>query len=162
MIPKNWNSYLVVVASFLVALVLSVYPLPIGWRWCRPEFVLLLSIYWILVFPLTISLFFLCGVGLFQDLLEGVPLGQHSLSLVIVAYICVLSYQRVRNFGLWKEAGWIFVLVGLAQLPANWVQTMAGRPLPGLMFLIPAFTSGLIWPVIRTAMDGVCRHYRIS
>lgn len=162
MMSQRWNGYIVILITFAAALILSVYPLPLGWRWWRPEFVLLLVIYWISVFPLTISFFFLCGVGLFQDLLEGVPLGQHSLSLIIVAYICVLSYQRVRNFGVWKEAGWIFVLVGLAQLPENWVQSMGGRPLTGLLFLAPALTSALVWPIFRGILDSVTRHYRIS
>lgn len=162
MIPHHWNPYLVIIASFLLALLLSVYPLPIAWRWWRPEFVLLIAIYWISVFPLTMSLFFLAVVGLFEDLLEGVPLGQHGLSLVIVAYICIMSYQRVRNFSMLKESGWIFVLVGLAQLPANWVQSMAGRPLSGLLFLAPAVSSALLWPVIHLLLDRLSRYYRID
>lgn len=162
MIPHRWHSYMVILASFAVALVLAVYPLPLECRWWRPEFVLLVAIFWISVFPLTISLFFLCFVGLYQDLLEGVPFGQHSLSLVIVAYICILSYQRVRNFAIWKEAGWIFVLVGLAQLPGNWVQSMSGRPMSGLVFLAPAFSSALVWPLVKMLLDRVSRHYRIT
>jgi rod shape-determining protein MreD len=162
MIPQDWNGYLLIIGSFLVALLLAVYPLPMSWRWWRPELVLMVSIYWISVFPLTISLFFLCFLGLYQDLLEGVPLGQHGLSLVIVSYICILSYQRVRNFAVWKEAGWIFVLVGLAQLPGNWVQSMAGRPLTGLYFLAPALTSALIWPFLRMILDSLSRHYRVT
>lgn len=162
MIPHQWNSYLIIVASFIVALVLSVYPLPLGLRWWRPEFVLLVAIYWMSVFPETISLFFLCAVGLFQDLLESVPLGQHGLSLIIVAYICIQSYQRVRNFALWKEAGWVFILVGVEQLSSNWVQGLAGRPLSGLIFLAPAITSALVWPFFRMGLDRVSGHYQIS
>jgi len=162
MLPQHWNNYFIVALSFFLALVLAIYPLPLDWRWWRPEFVLLLAIYWISVFPLTMSLFLLCGLGLFEDLLEGVPLGEHSLSMIIVAYICILSYQRVRNFPLWKEAGWVFVLVGLAQLPGNWVQSMAGRPLAGILFLAPALTSALIWPLVRELMDRICSHYRIT
>src|SRR5690606_13733584 len=141
------NLYLVVVISFLIALVLSVYPLPMNLRWVRPEFVLLVAIYWIFAMPLTVSFSLLCLLGLFQDLLEGVPFGQHSLGLVIVAYICILSYQRVRNFSIWRQSAWVFVLVGIAQLTDNWVQGMAGRPLSGIQFLYPAITSALMWPL---------------
>jgi rod shape-determining protein MreD len=162
MISHQWNSYFIIVASVLVALVLSVYPLPLGMRWWRPEFVLLVAIYWMSVFPETISLLFLCVVGIFQDLLEAVPLGQHGLSLVIVAYICMQSYQRVRNFALWKEAGWIFVLVGVDQLSGNWVQGLAGQPLSGLIFLAPAITSALMWPFFRIGLDRLSGHYRIN
>ena len=162
MISQRWNNFLVIFLTFVVALILAVYPLPLGWRWWRPEFVLLVAIYWISIFPLSISLFFLCFVGLFQDLLEGVPLGQHSLSLIIVSYICILSYQRVRNFAIWKEAGWVFVLVGLAQLPDNWVQSMDGRPLTGILFLAPALASALLWPFLKLSLEGITRHYRVS
>lgn len=162
MIPVHWQPYLLIGLSLLMALVLSVYPLPMGWRWWRPEFVLLLSIYWISVFPLTISLSFLALIGLMQDLLEGVPLGEHSLSLIIIAYICIMSYQRARNFSLIKESAWIFILVGLAQFPTNWVQSMAGRPLSGLLFLAPALSSALLWPLLKFCLDGLSRHYRIG
>lgn len=162
MIPQHWGTYIVVLASFVVALALSVYPLPLAWRWWRPDFVLLVTIYWISVFPLTISLVFLCLVGLFQDLLVFTPLGQHSLAIILVAYLCILSHRRVRNFALWKEAGWVFLLVLLSQICDAWVQTMAERPVSTLLFLAPALSSGLLWPLFRPAMERISSHYRIN
>lgn len=159
MLSPQLNLYFIVALSFLVALVLSVYPLPMDMRWWRPEFVLVVAIYWIFFMPLTVSFTLLCALGLFQDLLEGVPFGQHSLGLVIVAYICILSYQRVRNFSIWRQSGWIFVLVGIAQLTDNWVQGMAGRPLSGVQFLYPALTSALLWPVCSWWLNGMTHRY---
>jgi len=159
MLSPQLNLYAVIAFSFLVALVLSVYPLPMGIRWWRPEFVLLVAIYWIFLMPLTMSFTLLCLLGLFQDLLEGVPFGQHSLGLVIVAYVCILSYQRVRNFSIWRQSGWIFVLVGVAQLTDNWVQGMAGRPLSGIQFLYPALTSALLWPVCHWWLNSMTHRY---
>lgn len=159
MLSPQLNLYFIVVFSFLLALILSVYPLPMDMRWWRPEFVLVVAIYWIFFMPLTVSFTLLCALGLFQDLLEGVPFGQHSLGLVIVAYICILSYQRVRNFSIWRQSGWIFVLVGVAQLTDNWVQGMAGRPLSGIQFLYPALTSALLWPVCHWWLNGMTHRY---
>jgi len=159
MLSPQLNLYAVIAFSFLVALVLSVYPLPMGMRWWRPEFVLVVAIYWIFFMPLTVSFTFLCVLGLFQDLLEGVPFGQHSLGLVIVAYVCILSYQRVRNFSIWRQSGWIFVLVGVAQLTDNWVQGMAGRPLSGIQFLYPALTSALLWPMCHWWLNSMTHRY---
>lgn len=153
------NLYFVIALSFVIALILSVYPLPMDMRWWRPEFVLVVAIFWIFFMPLTVSFTFLCVLGLFQDLLEGVPFGQHSLGLVIVAYICILSYQRVRNFSIWRQAGWVFVLVGVAQLTDNWVQGMAGRPLSGVEFLYPALTSALVWPALHWWLNGLVHRY---
>lgn len=159
MLSPQLNLYFIIALSFLAALVLSVYPLPMDMRWWRPEFVLVVAIYWIFFMPLTVSFALLCVLGLFQDLLEGVPFGQHSLGLVIVAYICILSYQRVRNFSIGRQSAWIFVLVGIAQLTDNWVQGMAGRPLSGIQFLYPALTSALLWPVCSWWLNGVTHRY---
>jgi rod shape-determining protein MreD len=159
MLSPQLNLYVIIAFSFLVALVLSVYPLPMDMRWWRPEFVLLVAIYWIFFMPLTVSFILLCILGLFQDLLEGVPFGQHSLGLVIVAYICILSYQRVRNFSIWRQSGWIFVLVGVAQLTDNWVQGMAGRPLSGIQFLYPALSSALLWPACHWWLNNMTHRY---
>ena len=153
------NLLVAIILSFLVALILSVYPLPMDMRWWRPEFVLVVAIYWILFMPLTVSFTLLCLLGLFQDLLEGVPFGQHSLGLVIVAYICILSYQRVRNFSLPRQSAWVFVLVGIAQLTDNWVQGMAGQPLSGIQFLYPAITSALLWPLCTWWLSKLTQRY---
>lgn len=159
MSSPQFHLYFVIALSFFIALILSVYPLPMDMRWWRPEFVLVVAIYWIFFMPLTVSFSLLCALGLFQDLLEGVPFGQHSLGLVIVAYICILSYQRVRNFSIWRQSSWIFVLVGIAQLTDNWVQGMAGRPLSGVQFLYPALTSALLWPVCHWWLHGMTHRY---
>jgi rod shape-determining protein MreD len=147
------NLYVLLVSSFLTALLLSIYPLPMECRWWRPEFVLMVAVYWIIAFPFNISLVALCLLGLFQDLLEAVPFGQHSLGIIVVAYICLFSYQRVRNFNLVKQMVSIFVMITIAQLTDNWVQGMAGRPLAGISFIYAAFSSALVWPVVRYSLD---------
>lgn len=143
------NLYFLMCASFLVALLLSVYPLPMEWRWWRPEFVLMVAIYWVVVMPFSISLATLCGLGLFQDLLESTPFGQHSLGIIVVAYLCLFSYQRLRNFNLAKQMLAMFAMISIAQLTDNWVQGMAGRQLAGLSFIYAAISSALTWPLVR-------------
>lgn len=159
---SSFNFYLLLVSSFLVALLCSVYPLPMECRWWRPEFVLLVAIYWILAMPFNISLLALCGLGLFQDLLEGVPFGQHSLGLIVVSYFCLFSYQRVRNFNWLKQSVSIFIMVTIAQLTDNWVQGMAGRPLAGINFVYSAVSSAILWPMVRFVLDYLANKMRVS
>lgn len=151
------NLYFLLFASFFLALLLSVYPLPMEYRWWRPEFVLIVAIYWIIAMPFTISLLALCALGLFQDLLEGVPFGQHSLGFIVVSYLCLFSYQRVRNFNLLKQMVSIFIMISFAQVTDNWVQGMAGRPLAGMHFIYAAISSAIAWPLVRYLLD-YCGH----
>lgn len=159
---SSFNLYLLVFSSFLMALLLSVYPLPMECRWWRPEFVLLVAIYWIIAMPFNISLLALCGLGLFQDLLEGVPFGQHSLGLIVVSYFCLFSYQRLRNFNWLKQSVSVFFMVTIAQLTDNWVQGMAGRPLAGMNFVFSAVTSAIVWPLVRYLLDYLANKMRVS
>lgn len=162
MFSQRTTFYLLIFATLTVAMLLSVFPLPLPLRWWRPEFVLMIVIYWIYVLPLHISLLALCTLGIFQDVLEGTPFGQHGLSLVIVAYVCLLSYQRVRNYSLWQQSCWVFVLIGIAQLIDNWVQAISGRPVSGLEFLLPAFASACTWPLCFLTLEYLRRRYRIA
>lgn len=155
---NRWIIYLLLA----LALMLAVYPLPLEWRWWRPEFVLLVMIYWVFVLPDNTSLTLVWCLGLIQDLVEGTPLGQHALGLVIVAYIGIQSYRRVRNYALWQQACWVFVLVGISQLTGNWVYSMAGGSVSGFYFLYPAVSSALLWPFFHVGCEWLRHHYRIS
>lgn len=152
----------IIFGLLVLALLLAVYPLPLSWRWWRPEFVLLVVIYWVFVLPNNTSLTLVWCLGLIQDLIEGTPLGQHALGLVIVTYIGIQSYRRVRNYALWQQCGWVFVLVGISQLTSNWVYSMAGGTVSGVYFLYPAITSALLWPLCHFGFESLRHHYRIS
>jgi len=145
----------VVGSSFLVALVLAVLPIPDSWAWFRPEFVALLVIYWVLVLPQQVGVGVAFAVGIVQDIVEYSVLGTHALSLVAVAYVCVLAYRRIRNYALWQQSLWVFILVGLHQLFWNWIHNFSGNSAESLIFLVPALVSALIWPFVLILMEWV-------
>lgn len=144
-----------VAVSFLLAMLLSILPLPIDWAWFRPEFVALLVIYWVMALPDRMGVGIAFAVGLVQDVVENATLGQHALALVAVAYVCVLSYQRIRNYALWQQSAWVFVLVGIHQLFWNWVHSLNGPAAQSLVFLVPALVSALLWPIVLIAMEAL-------
>jgi rod shape-determining protein MreD len=150
----------VLVLSFLLAMLLGVFPLPQGWAWFRPEFVALLVIYWVMTLPEQVGVGTAFAVGLVQDVVENAMLGQHALALVAVAYVCALSYQRIRNYALWQQSAWVFVLIGIHQLFWNWVHSLAGSAAQSLVFLMPALISALLWPAVLMIMAWACLRTR--
>lgn len=154
--------YILIAVSLFIALLLDVYPLPFEYRIFRPQFTVMVAIYWIYILPQSTSMTLLFLLGLFQDLLCGSPLGQHALALLLITYICLRSFRRVRHFALWQESLWIFVLVSLVQLINYWVQSFAGREVNGLGFLLSAMSSGCIWPLLRIVLGRCRRRYRIQ
>lgn len=141
---------ILIVSSFLMALVLMVIPLAGMWAWLRPEFCILLVIYWCIYFPQQFGLISACLVGLVLDLIEMSPLGFNVLGALLVAYICHMVYQRVRNYVLWHQGVWVFVLVGLFELFSNWLGGFYDRAIDTPYFLAAAVVSGLLWaPLVR-------------
>lgn len=159
--PARANNLWLPALMLVPALLLSVWPLG-SFASYRPEWVLLLSAYWVLALPQRIGLGVLCCVGLLQDLIEGSLLGHHALPLVLIGYICLLSYQRLRNYAAWQQAGWLFVLVGVQQVIGNWVNSLSGHEYSGFGFLWPALTSALVWPLVLRSQQWLRRRFKIT
>ena len=74
----------------------------------------------------------------------------------------LILYQRLRVYSLWQQAGVVFMLVGINQLICQWVQNLEGMSALPLLFLLPAFSSALLWPLVLHILRGLRRHYRVS
>ncbi|WP_020207961.1 rod shape-determining protein MreD [Gilvimarinus chinensis] len=155
------GNYLLVLTTLLLALLLDIYPLPFEYQIFRPQFVLLVVIFWIHIWPQSASMTLLLLLGVVQDLVIGSPLGQHPLMLTVVGYLCLRTYRRVRHFARWQAALWVFFLVVLAQLLAYWVQSLQGREFVAAEFMIPALASASVWPLMSLILDTLRRRHRI-
>jgi len=151
----------VIVASFAVAFLLAVFPLPYSLLWARPEWVTLVLIYWVIALPQRVGIVVAFLVGLFLDSLEGVMLGQNALSLSVVAYLSLILYQRLRVFNMWQQAAVIFVIVGINQMVGHWLQSLAGLNTAGALFLMPVAISALLWPSIMTLLRYLRRRFQV-
>jgi len=150
------------IASFIFAYLFHVVPLSGLWAWFRPELVILLVIYWCVYFPQQFGLVSASIVGLGLDLIDMSPLGFNVLGVLLVAYICHMVYQRVRNYVLWHQGVWAFVLVGLFQLFSNWLGGFYGRSTDLPYFLIAAFISGLLWIIIVKVIEQLLIRLRLT
>jgi len=159
---REGRGYGVIVLTFAVTYVLAVIPFPPWLQWARPEWVTLTLIYWCIALPQRVGMTtgLVLGVGL--DVLDGSILGQNALALVVVAFLSLILYQRLRVYSLWQQAGVVFMLVGINALLCQWVQNLQGLSALPRLFLLPAFSSALLWPVVLHVLRGLRRRYRVS
>lgn len=154
--------YWIILLSFLIAAVLAILPLTRDLSWWRPEWPLLVLVYWTLALPDRVGLFTALTVGLVLDVLEGALIGQNMLALGFVVTIVQLMYQRLRLFTLLQQAAMLFVLVGIHQLIVQWVQSLQGAGASSFAFLLPALSSALLWPLLMPLLRGVRRGFGVS
>jgi len=159
---QDSHGYWLIVASFLVAFVLAVLPMPQWLMWVRPEWVALILIYWAIALPHRVGILTALVLGILLDTLEGAVLGQNAFSLVVVAVLCQTLYQRLRVFSVLQQAGTVFVVIGINQLVCQWVQNLEGVGGPSLLFLLPAVSSALLWPVVLHVLRSLRRHYWVT
>ncbi|WP_339672507.1 rod shape-determining protein MreD [Dasania marina] len=152
------NGTWVIVTSIVIALVLSITPMPFWAQWGRPEWLAMVLIYWVIALPERVGLGVAWLSGLVLDVIEGTPLGQNAFALAVITYAALVLYQRMRMYTPWQQAGVLFVLVGVHQLIGHWVQTLIGVISPTLLFLLPALVSALLWPWL-SALLRFCRRY---
>ncbi|WP_439101879.1 rod shape-determining protein MreD [Congregibacter sp.] len=155
------NAYWVILASLLFAAVLAVIPLTGTLLWWRPEWILLVLLYWTIALPHRVGLVTALIVGLFVDVMEGAVIGQNMLSLSVVVTLASLMYQRLRVFTLVQQSSVVFLLAGLHQLITQWLQGLQGGAVPGFGFLFPALSTALLWPLLMPVLRELRRSYKV-
>ena len=134
---------MVILITFIIALLLTIIPLPDWLRYVRPDWVGLVLIYWCLALPDRVGVGTGWMTGLLVDLLTGTLLGQHALSLTVVAWLTLKFHQRMRLFPVW-------------------ISRIIGRPAAPWYVWIPAITGMLIWPLVFSMLRGLRRGFRVD
>ena len=157
---------LVLLTTLLLAMVLAVITLPASLPmelgYLRPDWVLLVLIYWVIALPHRIGIGTAWCLGLLMDVLLGSLFGQHALSFVLVAYVSVSLYQRLRMFAVWQQSLVVFAMIGVHEVLGFWVESIAGLAQWSIWLLLPAVISALMWPWVFLALRFLRRSFRIA
>jgi rod shape-determining protein MreD len=156
------HSLWVVALSFFVAYLLAVVPVPVWAMSWRPEWLVLVLIYWIIALPYRIGIGSAWSAGLLMDVLEGSVLGLNAMVLAIIAYITLSLHKRLRMFSVLQQSGLVFALVGLNLMMSHWLRLMTGQTEnSSLLFLLAALTSALIWPLLFQLLRDMRRSFDV-
>ncbi len=151
----------VILISLLTALLLTTVPLPDSVRLLRPDWVLLVLIYWTMALPHRVGVGVAWLAGLFTDVLTGTLLGQHALAYCIVIFITLKLHQRLRLHPLWQQSLSILTLLALSQLLLLWINGMIGRPVHTWTYWLPSLSGATLWPIIFPLLRGLRRSFRV-
>lgn len=153
--------YLMVIVSVILALLISIFPLPEGYAILRPELICLIVVYWVTNAPQHLGVTFAFFTGLSYDLIQHTVWGAHGLGLVIVAYICINAYQRFTRYSVWHQALWVCVLVGVHQIVVNWIQSLSGYHAPLGVLLGATVMTSLLWPPFLFGLRRLRQNLRL-
>ncbi|MCQ4314092.1 rod shape-determining protein MreD [Pseudomonas stutzeri] len=161
MISGRLNNGWVIWLSLLIALLLSVAPMPHSIGLGRPLWLAMFIAYWAIALPHRGGMVAAFIFGLMLDVLSGTLLGQNGLPLILITFLVLNLQQRLRMFPLLQQSLVLLVILGIGQLVQLWLNTLTGNRPPTLLFLVPVPVSALLWPWVFIALQWARRRFNV-
>jgi rod shape-determining protein MreD len=154
----NVDSRMRLLLSAVVALILTVLPLP---RWLdvvRPAFLVLTVLYWSVNAPRAGGLAIGFFAGLMLDIFQGPVLGEHALALSLITYIAVREHQRIRSKPAIQQALIVLAALLMYEVVLFMIDGWTGHPVTSPLRWVHPFTGALIWPVAAAILSYGAGH----
>ena len=161
MIIGQHRGGIIIVLSFLTALTLQMLALPDWAKPLRPDWVVLVLVYWCIALPDRVGVGIGWLAGLTLDVSSGVLLGQNALILGVVAYLALRLHQRIRVFPLWQQSVSVTMLVALHLMLALWIKGILGQSIENWAYWLPVMSSLVAWPLVYLSLRRLRREYRV-
>jgi rod shape-determining protein MreD len=152
----------VIAASYLLALILTIWPLPAWAEAFRPAWVPLVTLYWCFWLPERMGVIVAFLAGLLVDTLSGTLLGEHALALVLVAWAALWMHLQVRVFPWWQQCVVVALILALNAFVLFWVDGMLGYTLGVGTRMLPVLVSAAIWPWLLQVLSRAHQRYHVG
>lgn len=153
---------IMILFTLLLALMASIMPMPLSIDTFRPDWVLVVLMYWSLALPNRVNVITAWVMGFLLDVLLGSILGIHAASMALAVFIIADNHQKIRNFSVWQQALIIGVLAALYHLLVFWFQRFLTDAIFLPSYLYPVLTTVILWPWVFLLLRKVRRHFKIS
>lgn len=139
----------VVFGALLVALLVNLLPWSGTLLQIRPDFVLVVLLFWSVHEPRVIGQGMGFTLALVMDVADSALLGQHALAYVVAIFLAQVLRLRILQLSVAEQAlhvgGILFVSTSVTLL----LNSMLGRDFPGLTLFMAPVLGALLWPIVR-------------
>ncbi|QIQ22376.1 rod shape-determining protein MreD [Zophobihabitans entericus] len=159
-LPHNrWIIWL----TLFVGLILQIMPWPAIISMFKPNWALLILIYWNLALPHRAGMGTAFIMGLILDLFSGSVLGVHAFVLSVIAYLVIFKFQLVRNLALWQQSLIIVLLSICYDLVLFIIEIVMNHSITmtPLLFL-SCLVNGLLWVWMFLLLRFIRRRFWIT
>lgn len=143
-------------------MILLILPLPDGAKIYRPDWIALILIYWSMALPKYVGLFTAFIIGLLVDSLLGALLGQHALALVLITYINLNTYLRIRALSWIQQSLYVFSLLVISRFIIFWMDGIMGLTIPIQAIFSGPLIGMLVWPCAFFILRDIRRKAMIN
>ena len=131
--------------SLAGAFLLQVLPWSGGWLLSRPDFVLIVLLFWAIHEPRAIGQGMAFALGLLVDVSDSMLLGQHALAYVIAIFGAQVLRVRILSFHLPEQTLHVLGLTIVASMVMLSLNLLLGADFPGLALFVSPVLTALCW-----------------
>lgn len=151
-----------IISSIIIALMLSILPLPGKAIWLRPAWLAMVLVFWGVKLPSKMGIIYAWMLGLLLDIMLASLLGVHALAIAVVTYLASKMERQFNFFPLWQQSLCIGGLIFVYQLVIVVVQGVSGNLNNAHLFYLPAISSMCLWPWIYLLLQSYSRRYNLT
>lgn len=141
----------VIFGSLFLALLVNLLPWGDTLLLIKPDFVLVMLLYWTVHEPRVIGQGAGFSLALVMDVADSALMGQHALVYVIAIFLTQILRLRILQLRVGEQALHIGTILFASCLVTLLLNSMLGRQFPGVGLLTAPLLGALLWPAIRAA-----------
>jgi len=131
--------------SIAIAYLISVLPWSGGWLLARPDFVLLVLLFWTVHEPRAIGQGMAFAMGLLMDVSDSMLLGQHAFAYVVGVFGAQVLRLRILSFHLPEQTLHVLGLTVVASFAMMALNLLLGADFPGWGVAISPVLTAMLW-----------------
>ncbi len=151
------SGWLWLVATFGVAFWLTVVPMPAWLVPYRPDWVVLVLIFWALAAPRQAGVELGWMLGLLLDVVFANLLGVHAVGLALIGFLVGRLHLQLRMFPWWQQAVSVLLLLLLYRGVTGWVRTLIAPAQLDHTYWLPCVVGMLLWPWLSVLLRDLRR-----
>ncbi|MDO5055018.1 rod shape-determining protein MreD [Pasteurella oralis] len=153
--------WLILICTFIVALVMEIAPWPADFQNFKPAWLVLVLLYWALSVPNKVSIGTAFVLGVVWDLVLGSILGVHALVLSVFIYLVALNHLILRNLSLWMQSLLVVCFVFAIRISIFLIELFLHSAAFNWQEIYGALASGLLWPWVFLLLRRIRRQLQL-
>lgn len=148
--------------TLLIAMMLTILPLPSEAVWLQPVWVFMVLLFWMMTIPHRVNIGTAFISGFLLDLLTGTMVGQHALLFTVIAYFFIRFQVLIHSFPPWQQI--ILVLISTAVYLAlqYWIMALANIAPITAKYWLSIFSTTFLWPWVRFLLQDYYHRFRLG
>jgi rod shape-determining protein MreD len=146
---------LLVYGTLFFALLLQLFPWTGEGIIFRPDFMLVVLLYWFFRAPYLCNIGTAWVAGVLVDLATGSLLGQYALAFTLTAFIALTFQRRLVLFSSFQLLFFTFGLLTLTRITILILKLFSGNDAPNLHYFWPVITGVLLLQIMRLILGPI-------